>query len=114
MLFVEAYIKPFKLDDVKEALEELGVGGMTVSEILQTTEVKARGRSFAGKKSSINVVPKIKIEVAVPTQQVERVVEAICLHGSAGKSEDGSIVVRRVEGIVRIRTGDSNEDALST
>ena len=101
-------------DDVKEALEELGIGGMTVSEVLQTSEARHRGRSFGGTKSSVNVVPKIKIEVAVPTQQAERVVEAICLHGSAGKSEDGSIVIKRVEGIVRIRTGDSDDDALST
>ena len=96
------------------AEEELGVGGMTISEVLQTSEVRPRGRSFAGKKSSINVVPKIKIEVAVPRQQVERVLEAICLHGSAGKSDDGSIVVKRIQGIVRIRTGDTDEDALST
>jgi nitrogen regulatory protein P-II 1 len=114
MVFVQAYIKPFKLDDVKECLEELGVGGITVTEVLQTSVTRGRGRSFGSGPSHTDLVPKIKIEVAVPRQQAERVIEAICFHGSAGKSEDGQIVVETVEGTVRIRTGDEGEDALSS
>lgn len=114
MVFIEAYIKAFKLDDVKEALEELGVGGMTVIEVLQETRTRPRGRSFGSGRTPSDLVPKIKLEIAVPGYQAERIIEAICLHGNAGKTEDGKICVTRVHGAIRIRTGDSDEDALST
>jgi nitrogen regulatory protein PII len=114
MLVIEAHIKPFKLDDVKEALDELGVAGVTVTEVMQTGDSKVRGRSF-GARGGIpsDLVPKIKLEIAVPRQLAERVIEAICLHGSAGRTEDGNIVVERLETTIRIRTGEFDEAALS-
>jgi nitrogen regulatory protein P-II 1 len=113
MMLIEAYIKTFKLDDIKEALEELGVAGVTVTEVMQTTPPAAHGRSFGPPGLSADLVPKIKIEVAVSDSLVERVVEAICLHGSTGKREDGRIIVERLDGALRIRTGEADDDALS-
>jgi len=110
---IEAFIKPFKLDDIREALEEIGAGGMTVTEVLQAAPPATRGRSFGAPGIASDLVPKVKIEVAVPAKLVERVIEAICLHGSAGKREDGSIIAKQLHGAVRIRTGDEGEEALS-
>ena len=113
MVLIEAYIKAFKLDDVKEALEEIGVAGMTVIEVVQEAEVRPRGRSFSSARGTGDLVPKIKIEVAAETRQAERIIEAICLHGNAGRSEDGKIVVTKMRDSVRIRTGEKGTDALS-
>lgn len=113
MILIEAFIKPFKLDDMREALEELGVGGMTVTEVMQAAPAATRGRSFGAPGIPSDLVPKIKIEVAVPSNMVERVIEAICLHGSAGKREDGTIVAEQLHAAIRIRTGDEGEEALS-
>jgi len=113
MILIEAFIKPFKLDDIREALEELGVGGMTVTEVMQTAPPATRGRSFGGPGIASDLVPKIKIEVAVSAELAERVFEAICLHGSAGKREDGTIVAEQLQAAIRIRTGDEGEEALS-
>ncbi|HMK37684.1 MAG TPA: P-II family nitrogen regulator [Desulfomonilaceae bacterium] len=112
MVLIEATIKPFKLDDVKEALEELGAGGMTVTEIMQSS-TKVRGRSFGGNAGSSDLVPKIKVEIVAPRIMAERIVEAILLHGNAGRAEDGRIVVEKVDATIRIRTGESDADALS-
>lgn len=111
MVLIEATVKPFKLDDVKEALEELGAGGMTVTEILQTS-TKGRGRSF-GASADSDLVPKIKLEIVAPRIMAERIIEAILLHGSAGRTEDGRISVEPVEATIRIRTGESDKEALS-
>jgi len=113
MVLVEAYIKAFKLDDVKEALEELGVAGMTVVEVMQEAQARPRGRSFGTARDSGDFLPKIKIEIAVPDHEAERIIEAICLHGNAGKTEDGRIIVRKILGALRIRTGEKDRDALS-
>jgi nitrogen regulatory protein PII len=113
MVLIEAVIKPFKLDDLKEALEELGVGGMTVTEVMQTASPKARRRSADAVGTEWDMVPKIKVEIVAPRNMTERVIEAVCLYGSAGKSEDGKVMIEQVEGTVRIRTGDVDEDALS-
>lgn len=113
MVLIEAYIKAFKLDDVKEALEELGVAGMTVIEVLQEAQARPRGRSFGADRRAGDLVPKIKIEIAAADREAERIIEAICLHGNAGKAEDGRIIVRQVRGAVRIRTGETDTDALS-
>jgi nitrogen regulatory protein PII len=112
MVLIEAILKPFKLDDVKEALEDLGVGGMTIVEVMQTSPQKPRGRSFGGGDKSGDLSPRAKLIVAAPSQMTERVIEAICLHGSAGKNEDGLITVERIEAAIRIRTGDMDQDAL--
>jgi nitrogen regulatory protein P-II 1 len=112
MVLIEATVKPFKLDDIKEALEELGAGGMTVTEILQSS-TKVRGRSFGGSLTESELVPKIKLEIAAPKSLAERVIEAILLHGSAGRTEDGTISVEAVVTAIRIRTGETDEEALS-
>jgi nitrogen regulatory protein PII len=114
MVLIEAIIKPFKLDDVKEALEELGVGGLTVTEVLQTLPAKQHGRSFGSQRLTGDLVPKMRIHVAAPARLTERIIEAICLHGSSGKTEDGQIAVHRMNAVVRIRTGDQDDDALSS
>lgn len=112
MIVVEAVIKPFKMDDVKEALEELGIGGMTVTEVMHIASPRHKGRSFGAPSSSGDLVPKITIRVASPDHLLERIIEAICLHGSSGKLEDGHIVVQKVYAAVRIRTGELDEEAL--
>jgi nitrogen regulatory protein PII len=114
MVLIEAYIKPFKLDDVKEALEEIGVGGITMSEVVQTAAIRGRGRSFGAPGTTSDVVPKIKIEIAAPAKLTEVIIEALRLHGSAGKHEDGRIIVVRIQGAVRIRTGESDDEAITT
>ncbi|MBM3301459.1 MAG: P-II family nitrogen regulator [Deltaproteobacteria bacterium] len=113
MVVIEAFIKPHKLDDVKEALEELGVGGMTVVEVMQETESRPRGRAFGTGRGPTDLVPKIRLEIAVPDGLAERIIEAICLHGSSGKTEEGKILVTPIHGAVRIRTGEADEEALS-
>lgn len=113
MILIEAFVKPFKLDDIKEALEELGVAGVTVTEILQTAPPAPHGRSFGPPGISADLVPKIKVEAAIPDHLAERVVEAICLHGSTGKREDGRIFVEHLDGAIRIRTGEVGDDALT-
>ncbi|MCX5862130.1 MAG: P-II family nitrogen regulator [Desulfomonile sp.] len=112
MVLIEAFIKHFKLDDVKEALEEIGVGGMTVTEVLQASPTRMRARSLNASETRPDLVPKTKIEIVVPADLVERTVEAICLHGSTGKTEDGVVVLRRIEGAVRIRTGETDSAAI--
>lgn len=114
MVLIEALVKPFKLDDIKEALEEIGVGGITVTEVIQAAESRHRARSFGGRVANSDLVPKIKVEVAVPRQLAEQAIEAILLHGASGKNEDGRILARTIDNVIRIRTGEENEDALST
>lgn len=112
MVLIEAMVKPFKLDDVKEALEELGAGGMTVTEILQSSP-KVHGRSFGAAPMASDLVPKVKLEIVAPCAMAERIIEAILLHGSAGRAEDGRISVESVEATIRIRTGELDQEALS-
>lgn len=113
MVLIEAIIKPFKLDDVKDALEELGVGGMTFTEILHSGPPRHKGRSFSETSRDVDLAPKIKVEIAVPDHMAERIVEAICVHGSAGRNEDGKITIQEMNGAMRIRTGELDEEALS-
>lgn len=112
MVLIEAVIKAYKLDDVREALNEIGIGGMTVTEVMQTTAKSRKGRSFGGESLSLTLVPHIKIEIAVSRELTERIVEAIVLHGSAGKSEEGKIVVKKLDAVIRIRTGEMDVEAL--
>ena len=113
MVLIEAIIKPFKLDDIKEALEELGVGGITVTELIQTA-AQTRGRSFGtGSSTAVGLVPKIKIQVAAPTELTERIIEAVRVHGSSGKAEDGRVTVAKIDNVVRIRTGELDSEALA-
>jgi len=109
---IEAYIKPFKLDEVKEALSESGVQGMTV------TEVKGFGRTGGKKEINrgsayiVDFVPKVKIEVVVPDALVGRVLELIQENAKTGRIGDGKIFVRPVEEAIRIRTGERGEGAI--
>ncbi len=112
MKLVEAIIKPFKLDEIKDALLEIGVQGMTVTEVKGFGRQKGHKETYRGMEYIIEFVPKLKIEVAVSDGQVQRVVETIARTGKTGSIGDGKIFVRSLDGAVRIRTGESGESAL--
>ena len=114
MVLIEAIVKSFKLDDVKEALEELGVGGLTVTEVMQSAPPRQGGHSVRAGRPTPDLVPKLKIQVVARKELAERIVEALCLHGSSGKTEDGRIIVKKVQTAVRIRTGELDELALTS
>ena len=115
MFSIEATIKPFKLDDVRETLVDLGVGGMTVTEVLRQTPPQRRERRFSDAQSgTVDLSPHIKIQVVVPDRLVESVIETHCIYRSSGKLDDGLVTVSRVESVVRVRTGEKHDDALST
>jgi len=112
MKLVEAIIKPFKLDEVKDALLEIGAKGMTVTEVKGFGRQKGHKETYRGTEYTIEFVPKIKIEVAVSDEQVTRVVETICRMARTGSIGDGKIFVRDLQNVVRIRTGETGEPAL--
>jgi nitrogen regulatory protein PII len=109
---VTAIIKPFKLDDVREALSEVGVNGITVTEVKGFGRQKGHTELYRGAEYVVDFLPKIKLEVAVTDAQVERVVEAIMQAAGSGKIGDGKIFVHALEQVVRIRTGELDGDAL--
>jgi nitrogen regulatory protein P-II 1 len=109
---VEAIIKPFKLDEVKAALNTVGVQGMTVSEVRGFGRQKGHKEVYRGAEYVVELVPKIKIEVVVPDEAVTRVMEAIAKAAKTGKIGDGKIFVLPVEETVRIRTGERGDGAL--
>lgn len=109
---VEAIIKPFKLDDVKEKLAGLGIKGMTVAEVRGFGRQKGHTEIYRGAEYVVDFLPKIKIEVVVSDAQVQEVVEAIRQSAVTGKIGDGKIFVLPIEEVVRIRTGESGEQAL--
>ncbi len=110
---VEAIIKPFKLDDVKEALGQVGVLGMSVSEVKGFGRQKGHSELYRGAEYIVDFLPKIKIEVVVPDELVEKVVLALSDAARTGKIGDGKIMVVPVEDAVRIRTGERGDAALS-
>ena len=109
---IEAIIKPFKLDEVKEALQEFGVQGLTVTEAKGFGRQKGHTELYRGAEYVIDFLPKIKIEVAVRDDQTESIVEAISTAASSGKIGDGKIFISPLEKVIRIRTGELNEEAL--
>ena len=109
---VEAVIKPFKLDDVKEALQEVGVQGMTVIEAKGYGRQKGHTELYRGAEYVIDFLPKVKIEVIVADDQLERVVEAITTAARSGRIGDGKIFVSDVIDVVRIRTGERGPQAV--
>lgn len=109
---VEAIVKPFKLDDVKEALTEVGIHGLTVSEVKGYGRQKGHTESYRGAEYIVDFLPKMKIEVVVPDDLVARVVEAIENAGRTGRIGDGKIFVLPVEEAIRIRTGERGEGAI--
>lgn len=112
MKLVEAIIKPFKLDEVKDALLEIGVQGMTVTEVKGFGRQKGHKETYRGTEYTIEFVPKVKIEVAVTDAQVPKVLETITRAAKTGSIGDGKIFVRDLGSAVRIRTGEAGESAL--
>ena len=112
MKLVEAIIKPFKLDEVKDALLEIGVQGMTVTEVKGFGRQKGHKETYRGTEYTIEFVPKVKIEVAVTDNQVLKVLETITRSAKTGSIGDGKIFVRDLNEAVRIRTGETGESAL--
>lgn len=109
---VEAYIKPFKLDDVKAALMEIGVRGMSVSEIRGFGRQKGHTELYRGSEYQVDFLPKSKLEIVVADKMVERVIEVIQKVAHTGQVGDGKIFVLPIEDVIRIRTGESGEGAL--
>jgi len=109
---IEAIIKPFKLDDVKEAILDLGVSGMTITEVKGFGRQKGHKEIYRGAEYVVDFLPKIKIEVVVATDMVSRVVGAIKENAYTGQIGDGKIFILPVEKAVRIRTGEEDEDAI--
>ena len=112
MKLVIAVIKPFKLDEVRDALTAIGVHGMTVSEVKGYGRQKGHMEIYRGAEYAVNFLPKVRIEVAVATEQLDQVVEAIGSAAKTGQIGDGKIFVTPVEQAVRIRTGETDADAL--
>ncbi|TAJ32225.1 MAG: P-II family nitrogen regulator [Nitrospirae bacterium] len=112
MKLVEAIIKPFKLDEVKDALLEIGIQGMTVTEVKGFGRQKGHKETYRGTEYTIEFVPKVKIEVAVTDGLVPRVIEAITRSAKTGSIGDGKLFVRELFEVVRIRTGETGEGAL--
>jgi nitrogen regulatory protein P-II 1 len=109
---IEAVIKPFKLDEVREALAEVGVAGLTVTEVKGFGRQKGHTELYRGAEYVVDFLPKVKIEVVVTDDMVERVIEAMIKSARTGKIGDGKIFVSGVEQVVRIRTGETNEAAV--
>jgi nitrogen regulatory protein P-II 2 len=112
MKLVTAIIKPFKLDDVREALSEVGVQGMTVTELKGFGRQKGHTELYRGAEYVVDFLPKVKVEVAVADDQVDRVLEAVRNAANTGSIGDGKIFVLELEQAVRIRTGETGPDAL--
>ena len=109
---IEAIIKPFKLDEVREALAEVGVTGLTVTEVKGFGRQKGHTELYRGAEYVVDFLPKVKIEVVVTKDKVDAVIEAIVKAARTGKIGDGKIFVTSVEQVVRIRTGETNETAI--
>ena len=109
---IEAIVKPFKLDEVREALSEVGVTGLTVTEVKGFGRQKGHTELYRGAEYVVDFLPKVKIEVVVTDAQVEQAIEAIIKSARTGKIGDGKIFVTTVEHVVRIRTGETNEQAI--
>ena len=109
---VEAIIKPFKLDEVKQALSEVGVAGLTATEVKGFGRQKGHTELYRGAEYVVDFLPKVKVEAVVPDALVERAIEAIMKAARTGKIGDGKIFVRPVEQVIRIRTGEEGEAAV--
>ena len=109
---IEAIIKPFKLDDVREALTDVGIQGMTVTEVKGFGRQKGHTELYRGAEYAIDFLPKVKLEIVVTDEQVEECIQAIIDTAQTGKIGDGKIFVYDVERAIRIRTGEENEEAI--
>ncbi|WP_019677118.1 nitrogen regulatory protein P-II [Arsukibacterium perlucidum] len=109
---IEAIIKPFKLDDVREALADISITGMTVTEVKGFGRQKGHTELYRGAEYMVDFLPKVKLEIVVGDELVERCVEAIMKTAQTGRIGDGKIFVFEVERVIRIRTGEEDEDAI--
>ena len=109
---IEAIIKPFKLDDVREALSDIGISGMTVTEVRGFGRQKGHTELYRGAEYMVDCLPKVKIEIIVLDEQLEQCINAIVETAQTGKIGDGKIFVYEVERVIRIRTGEENEEAI--
>ncbi|HCO60153.1 MAG TPA: P-II family nitrogen regulator [Porticoccaceae bacterium] len=112
MKLITAIIKPFKLDDVRQALADVGVQGVTVTEVKGFGRQKGHTELYRGAEYVVDFLPKVKLEIAVADDQVDSVVEAITKTAATGKIGDGKIFISQLEEIIRIRTGETGEDAV--
>ena len=112
MKMISAIIKPFKLDDVREALSDVGVAGITVTEVKGFGRQKGHTELYRGAEYVVDFLPKIKVEIAVDEEIVDQVVEAISNAAKTGKIGDGKIFVTSLEQVVRVRTGETGSEAL--
>jgi len=112
MKMITAIIKPFKLDDVRDAISETGIQGMTVTEVRGFGRQKGHTELYRGAEYVVDFLPKLKLEIAVPDDRVEAVVEAISESAASGRIGDGKIFVQTLERAVRIRTGEEGDEAL--
>ena len=112
MKLIMAVIKPFRLDDVRDALSEIGLKGMTVTEVKGFGRQKGHTELYRGAEYAVDFLPKIKLEVAVPSDLVDRVIESITTAAQTGKIGDGKIFVSEIEQVTRIRTGETGPEAL--
>src|SRR5688500_1513679 len=112
MQLIIAIIKPFKLDEVRDALTAIGVHGMTISEVKGYGRQKGHTEIYRGAEYAVHFLPKVRIEVAVPDEQADRVIDAITAAAKTGQIGDGKIFVTNISRAVRIRTGETNNDAL--
>ena len=112
MKMVEAIVKPFKLDEVKEALTKAGVQGMTVEEVKGFGRQKGHTELYRGAEYSVDFLPKVKIEILVPDEKAATVVQVITDSAKTGKIGDGKIFVTTVDEVIRIRTGEKGSDAI--
>ncbi len=109
---ITAMIKPFKLDDVREALSDLGIQGMTVTEVKGFGRQKGHTESYRGAEYAIDFLPKIKLEIVISDEMVDSVVDTILQTANSGKVGDGKIFVSPIERVIRIRTGETDDDAV--
>ncbi|WP_413700067.1 nitrogen regulatory protein P-II [Psychromonas sp. KJ10-10] len=109
---IEAIIKPFKMDDIREALAEIDINGMTVSEVKGFGRQKGHTELYRGAEYMVDFLPKVKIELVVKDEDVERCIEAIMSTAQTGKIGDGKIFVTPVERVIRIRTGEEDDEAV--
>jgi nitrogen regulatory protein P-II 1 len=109
---IEAVIKPFKLDEVREALSEIGVSGLTVTEVKGFGRQKGHTELYRGAEYVVDFLPKVKVEIVVPDDSVENAIDCIIKAARTGKIGDGKIFVMPVEQVIRIRTGETGEEAV--
>ncbi len=112
MKLVTAVIKPFKLDDVREALSEIGVQGITVTEVKGFGRQKGHTELYRGAEYVVDFLPKVKLEIAISEDMLDKVIEAIMGAANSGKIGDGKIFVSNLEQVIRIRTGETGSDAV--